>query len=538
MTRAAIYARFSSDLQTDKSIDDQIALCREVCEREGLTVVRTFDDRAISGSSAINRPGFCDLMRAAEARKFDVIVAEDMDRVFRDQSDYHAARKRLDFLGITFHTATGKVTKIDGALRALMGELFIENLALHTRRGLEGVIRDGRHAGGRAYGYRAVPGKRGELEIVTAEAEVVRKIFADYIIGKSPRDIANDLNKQGIAPPRGTKWNSSTINGNLQRGGGILLNDLYDGRIVWNKVKMVKDPSTGKRISRPNPKKEHRRAAAEHWRIIDAETWAKAQEIKAARGGAHATSARAQPRMLSGLMRCGSCGGSMTSLGRHKGVERIQCATHRESGTCHNGRRVKRQDVERLTLDGLRTELGEPVYIAEFVKTYNEERARLAKTAAGNRDKIEKRLAAIGRELERAIDAIVKAGVDPTTLAGRMKELEAERGELQSQLEAATAERKVVALHPAAIERYRADIAKLGDLLPTDALGERDELIGTIRNLVAGVIVYAEPNDTGLEIEVRGRLSELLEIPVFPARSVGGESMVAREGLEPPTPGL
>jgi site-specific DNA recombinase len=117
MIRVAIYARFSSDLQNDKSVDDQIAFCREVCARNGMTVVLTFEDRAVSASSAKNRPGFIALMRAAAARLFDVVVAEDMDRIFRDQADYHAARKELDFLGITIHTATGKVTKIDGALR-------------------------------------------------------------------------------------------------------------------------------------------------------------------------------------------------------------------------------------------------------------------------------------------------------------------------------------------------------------------------------------------------------------------------------------
>jgi site-specific DNA recombinase len=67
-------------------------------------------------------------MRAAEALRFDVIVAEDVDRISRDQGDWHTARKRLDFLGIAIHTASGKVGKLDGALRALMGEMFLENL--------------------------------------------------------------------------------------------------------------------------------------------------------------------------------------------------------------------------------------------------------------------------------------------------------------------------------------------------------------------------------------------------------------------------
>ncbi|MFL5238418.1 MAG: recombinase family protein [Rhizomicrobium sp.] len=80
MIRAAIYARYSSENQNLKSIDDQFSLCRDLCAREGMAVTMTFEDRAISGSGAINRPGFQALMQAAKAKLFDVIVAEDMDR--------------------------------------------------------------------------------------------------------------------------------------------------------------------------------------------------------------------------------------------------------------------------------------------------------------------------------------------------------------------------------------------------------------------------------------------------------------------------
>src|SRR5690606_18327054 len=124
--------------------------------------------------------------------------------------------------------------------------------------------RDGRHAGGRAYGYRPVPGVPGELEIVEDEAQTVRRSFADYVAGKSPRQIAGELNAERVPPPRGARWTASTINGNKARGHGILLNSLYAGEVVWNRVRMVKDPDTGKRISRVNPEKEWMRADAPH----------------------------------------------------------------------------------------------------------------------------------------------------------------------------------------------------------------------------------------------------------------------------------
>src|SRR5258708_12777427 len=98
MIRAAIYARFSSENQNDKSIEDQIVLCRELCAGEGLKVVAVFDDRAISGTSVANRPGFQKMMRAAEAKSFDVLVAEYIDRISRDQVDWHTPPNTLQFL--------------------------------------------------------------------------------------------------------------------------------------------------------------------------------------------------------------------------------------------------------------------------------------------------------------------------------------------------------------------------------------------------------------------------------------------------------
>jgi site-specific DNA recombinase len=169
---------------------------------------------------------------------------------------------------------------------------------------MEGVIRDGRHAGGRAYGYRAVNGKPGVLEIVEDEAEVIRQIFADYISCKTPRQVAHDLNKRRIRPPRGRQWNASTINGDVSRRGGIIMNDLYAGRIVWNKVRMVKDPVTRRRLSRPSPKDQYKVIEAPHLRIVDDATFKAAQAIKSQRRHsatpAGAQKARAPKRVFSG----------------------------------------------------------------------------------------------------------------------------------------------------------------------------------------------------------------------------------------------
>ena len=551
MIRAALYSRFSSDRQKDRSIDDQIALCRDLCAREGMAVISTFEDRAISGAGAINRPGFQALMRAAEARLFDVIVAEDMDRLFRDQADYHITRKHLDHLGVAIHTASGKVGKLDGALRALMSEMYIENLVLHTRRGLEGVIRDGRHAGGRAFGYRAVPGKPGELEIVEDEADIVREIFARYVAGETPRAIAHDLNRRKVSPPRGKLWNASTINGNVSRGGGLILNSLYAGFITWNRVRMVKDPVTRKRLSRPNPKDQHKVVEAPHLRIIDDATWKAAQAIKINRRHnatpATVQKARAPKRVFSGLIKCGCCGGGMASIGADRKGVRLQCTTHRESGSCSNSRRVYLDDIEALAIRGLRQHLAHPQVITEFVDSYNAERKRLKKEASTERTRIERRLGEIGREIKRIVDFIVK-GMATDALIPRMNELDADRKALAARLEETNEADNVIALHPKAIDRYKRAVMELADELKRGSPIE----FATIRELVTAIIVHARPSrpggagtkasaedDRSVRIDIKGRLAALCANPtLFPNMAMSGGSLVAGEGLEPPTPGL
>jgi site-specific DNA recombinase len=544
MIRAAIYARYSSDRQQDRSVDDQIAFCRENVTRNGMSFARAFVDRSVSGAGAINRPGFQEMMRAAEARQFDVIVAEDLDRLFRSQADYHTSRATLDFHGVKIHTvAHGHVGELDGALRAMVAEQFLKDLAVHTRRGMEGVVRDGRHAGGRAYGYRPIPGKSGQLEIVEAEAEIVLRIFTEYVGGKSPRDIAHGLNKDGISPPRGHSWNASTINGNLQRGHGMLLNEIYIGKIVWNKVRMIKNPTTSKRISRPNPQEQWKMADAPHLRIVGGDLWAAAQNRKQTTSKADTGApAKARPhkqrRLLGGLLRCGTCGGAMVSTGDRHGTYRLQCSTYRESGNCANGRRVKRDDVELLTLSGMQRELTQPAYLAEYVKVYNDERRQLARDAGNQRGKLEKRKSEVVRELNRAVEAIVKFDVNPAAFAATIKRLEAEQDEIEGKLAAIEEGDKIIALHPATVERYRSDLESLASALPRPDLGDADELGESVRRLISEVIVHAPPNSENLEVEIKGRLEELVQAPAFTPRSRGGALVVAGEGLEPPTPGL
>ena len=157
MLKAAVYARFSTDLQNERSIDDQLELCRTFANNQSLNPVLTFEDRAQSGASIVGRNGIARLMRAAQEGQYQVLVVEALDRLSRDQEDLAHIWKRLSFLGIEIravHDGTADAVQI--GIRGLLGSLFLTDLANKVRRGMDGVIRDGRHAGGRAYGYRPV----------------------------------------------------------------------------------------------------------------------------------------------------------------------------------------------------------------------------------------------------------------------------------------------------------------------------------------------------------------------------------------------
>jgi site-specific DNA recombinase len=229
--RAAIYARFSSDLQRDRSIDDQVALCREYAARNSYRIVAVFSDRAVTGASMHFRRGIQDLLRAAKGDAFDFVIAESLSRFARDQEDGPAIRKRLEFAGVKMVTTTdGVVSPLLHGLRTIIDSQYLDDLKGAIRRGMAGVVRDGRHAGGLSYGYRAVVGHPGALEIVPEQAEIVRRIFNEYLEGEVPRSIAARLNAEGIPPPRKSFWRASVIHGHAKRKTGILQNELYAGR--------------------------------------------------------------------------------------------------------------------------------------------------------------------------------------------------------------------------------------------------------------------------------------------------------------------
>jgi DNA invertase Pin-like site-specific DNA recombinase len=252
--RAVIYARYSSENQREASIEDQVRACKATIGAEGWTLWRTYTDYAQSGASHL-RSGYQKLLADGRSGCFDVLVAEALDRLSRDQEHIAALFKQLSFAGVKIITlAEGEIGELHVGLKGTMNALYLTDLRQKVRRGLEGRVRQGRSGRGLCYGYDVVReldlrGERvyGGRSINKVEAAVVRSIFVAFAAGKSPRAIARELNAQRISGPGGGPSSDTTIRGHALRRTGILHNELYVGRLVWNKQRYLKDPSAGKR---------------------------------------------------------------------------------------------------------------------------------------------------------------------------------------------------------------------------------------------------------------------------------------------------
>ena len=376
--RCAIYARFSSDLQDERSIADQVSLCRARAAREGWSVVEKFSDAAISGTVNIDRrPGLANLLTAAADGRFEILLTELIDRLSRDLEHIAGLHKRMRFLGVKIVTLSdGEIGKLHVAMRGLVSDLYLDDLAQKTRRGQIGRVQAGRIPGGRCYGYRVGEGtERGVRMINAAEADIVRRIFEEYVAGKSPLAIVAALNREGVKGPRGGQWTSSTINGSHKRANGIVSNRLYVGELVYNRQRFVKDPETGKRRSKLNPEADWLVQAVPELAIIDRGTFDTAQARRAAASCGPLTGRRRPKHILSGLVACGCCGSSMIVVRE----DVLGCSAQRNKGTCNNRRTISLREIEERVVVTLRHHLLAPDIVAAAVEAYRLERDRLNK---------------------------------------------------------------------------------------------------------------------------------------------------------------
>jgi DNA invertase Pin-like site-specific DNA recombinase len=525
MPKVALYARYSTDNQSVVSIEDQFRICREHAGRERWQVIDTYHDAAISGASVILRPGVQSLLQDAQRGKFDIVLAEALDRASRDQADVATLFKHLRFTGVQIVTlAEGEISELHVGLKGTMNALFLKDLAAKTHRGLRGRVEKGKAGGGLCYGYDVVKRTdsegepvRGERTINEAEAAIVRRIFREFAAGKSPRAIATDLNRDGIPGPFGHTWGDTTIRGHACRGNGIVNNELYAAVLVWNRQRFIKDPNSGKRVSRPNPEAKWIRTEVPELRIVDDELWRRvklrqaelAKQFEATTNGVRAARAERLNRLrrpaflLSGLLACGCCGGKFGIVVN----DRYGCLGHFRKGICDNGRTIRRDDIERRVLAGLTDKLVSPEAVAVAVRAYAEETNRQNHERRAQVEASRRALEKVERATKAILDAI-EDGMYQPAMKARMSELEQQKAEIEKRLAEAPADMPDV--HPNIGEHYRAKVIRLAETLAEpESNGEARE---DIRSLIGEVVITPGERRGESHATLRGELTAILDL--------------------------
>jgi site-specific DNA recombinase len=376
-----------------------------------------------------------------------------------------------------------------------MADVYRDQIAYRTKRGLEGRARAHCSTGGKAYGYVAArDSKTAQIEVNDVEASVVRRIYEMYADGMSPRAIAGLLNEEGVPSPgaawkrterRKSSWLSSAIHGDPKRGTGILANTRYVGVIQWGRSQWKRRAADSKRRATMNEKAIHE-YIDERLRIVPDDLWQRVkarQSLRAqsigdrVKSGIAPASARhtgGAPRYLfSTLLECGQCGSHFVMVN----ATFYGCSSYKHGGAaaCANNLYIKRTLIEDGLLAGIRTQLLAPDVIDEFERKFAK---RIAEDAHKPKQNLA-RMAELDREVGNLADAIASGLLKPSpALANRLATAESEL----AMLKARATTRSVSRLVPRLREHFESLVADLGNVVKRDPNRAR----ATIRQITGG----------------------------------------------------
>ncbi|MQR01657.1 recombinase family protein [Glaciimonas soli] len=529
--KATIYARYSTDKQSEASIEDQVRVCQVRAEKEGITVVSTYTDFAISGSTAVSsRTGGNALLADALAGRFQILLLEGLDRLSRDQVEQERIVRRLEHRGIRIicvadgYDSKHSARKIMRGVRGLINELYLDDLRHKTHRGQSGQVDRGFVAGGKSYGYDLIKTEEGsKYQINEAQAKWIRWIFEHYASGDGIHRMAHELNRLGVPSARGGTWCVSALYGSPVKGSGILNNSLYIGKYVWNRSQWIKDPDTGKRQRTERPEDEWQHGDNPELRIIDDQLWG---EVRLRIDYGRNKSGRKQERrpsstLFGGLLLCPHCGATVIAIN----ATRYGCnaAMNRGSAVC-SGFSISRETVEKRLLSVVRDDLLSPAAAAEFEQTFNRVLEEKLSSYKDDLKISQNRLAQLNDEVTRMVDAIATIGIS-AALANRLKLVEAERDTIQRTIETYADNKKAVT--PDISSLFKSILANL-----SSALQDNKPAAHTIlRNIFGKMQIELQGN----EVWAQTKTDQLLKLVSDPSTST---TVVAGAGFEPTTFGL
>lgn len=351
MKIAAGYVRVSTDDQGEYSPDSQIKLLREFAKKNGyiLPDEYIFRDDGISGRKAKNRPEFMRMIATAKIKPklFDVILVWKFSRFARSREDSIVFKSMLrkqcgiDVVSISEPIGEDKTSILMEAIFEAMDEYYSLNLSEEVKRGMLEKVSRGEVVTPPSFGYYV---ENNVYIPHPEEAPIIPRIFNSYLAGNGLRTIARTLGAEGIRTKRGNLPDNRFVE-------YILRNPVYIGKIRWSKE--------GRAASRRDYTNENIVIEeGKHQPLVDIDTWNAVQDKLDAQKKAYGKHQRKEQPvdfMLKGLVRCSSCGSTLTQTSRNVG---IQCHSFAR-GTCKTSHYISLAKINKAVIEALESSIAQ-----------------------------------------------------------------------------------------------------------------------------------------------------------------------------------
>ncbi len=546
--RCAIYARKSNEDDASeefRSVSRQVAHGREYASGKGWVVgeLLVFTDDGISGAEFKRRPGLTALLRAAEAKAFDVLVMSEPSRLGREQAETAYVLKRIADSGArVFYYLEDREAKLDDAtgkfieaVHAFGSELERERTRQRTMDGMLKRAQAVYATGGAVYGYESFPVYRSgrqdahgqpipdyvDRRIIPDQARVVVGIFKMYVAGYGLTAIAKCLNgvprrqKElleffgGVRPPaprHGTgSWAGTAIRNILRR-------PLYTGKVVWGSSR--RDGTAKGRLRKLAPQVTVGRPDL---RVVDQKLWEAAQARLTDRGAAYlrqtngrlfgrAEHSRESQYLWSGFLQCGACGGAMIVGKKAYDPPRswYVCSYHVKRGdtVCGNAVCAPVVALDTALLDGVEAAVLTPDALRYVLDQASQSIQRLLAQDPRQIESLRQRRTDTQRKITRLVEAVAD-GNPPRSFLEQVKALEGELGRLDGEIAAIEAQTRLGHLDVArTLQELEPALAAWRDILRGNPVRARQIL----RKLVVGPVVM-EPMPKVHGYRWRGQLN-------------------------------
>lgn len=443
--KVAIYCRVSTVEQAEEgySIDEQKIRNIEYCEKEGYEVFKVYEDRGISGKNISGRPGLKELLRDANDKKFDLVIAWKLNRLSRKLIDILNIIDTLDKNSIAFNSITESFEsettsgKLHLNIMGAIGEFERSTISENVKMGMIARAREGKWNGGKVLGYDIVEipseGKKRKdtkLEINEKEAMTVRRIFELYSEGHGYKATVNRVNKEGHKSKRGNAFSTAAIK-------EILKNPVYIGKIRYN---LRQDWNEKRRRNiNPNPIL----VDGEHEAIIDIDTWEKVQIILKDRSKTH-NRVYDSELILSGLLKCPVCGASMTvsrSTRKRKDGTKVvneyySCSNWKNKGTAVcNSNSVKAEVADEVVINKLIETVNNELLLKKVINNINKNKSSKLKPKLDEMNLVNKEIDNLNSKKNSSIEIFEDGILTKSELAERVKKLNEEIDKLKFRLD-------------------------------------------------------------------------------------------------------